>query len=170
VSRQVRPGVRHPSGTHGQFVYFLEIFFRQLRVCYFVTPSLARGRVCNLLLLLPSQRSPARVWVPWDLRLYFIVSILETPPTWSSRSYVGGPDILPGTGFPFLHLLRLAGLRWRYSIPPDRGILTNLLSKSKLEWQSKLHYDLQKVGHSILVSSTHLQPAINFSPSRFDHF
>jgi hypothetical protein len=27
----------------------LEIFFRQLRVCYFVAPSLTRGRVCNLL-------------------------------------------------------------------------------------------------------------------------
>jgi hypothetical protein len=28
------------------------IFFRQLRVCYFVAPSLTRGRVCNLMLLL----------------------------------------------------------------------------------------------------------------------
>jgi hypothetical protein len=30
----------------------LGIFFRQLQVCYFVAPSLTRGRVCNLLLLL----------------------------------------------------------------------------------------------------------------------
>jgi hypothetical protein len=29
----------------------------------------------------------------------------------------GGPIIPPGTGFPFRRLLRLAGLRWRYSIP-----------------------------------------------------
>jgi hypothetical protein len=37
------------SGTRDQFFFLLEIFFRQLRVCYFVAPSLTRGRVCNLL-------------------------------------------------------------------------------------------------------------------------
>jgi hypothetical protein len=52
VSRPVRLGVRHPSGTHDQFFFLLEIFFRQLRVCYFVAPSLTRGRICILLLLL----------------------------------------------------------------------------------------------------------------------
>jgi hypothetical protein len=35
-----------------QPIFLLEIFFRQLRVCYFVAPSLTRGRVGNLLLLL----------------------------------------------------------------------------------------------------------------------
>jgi hypothetical protein len=44
------------SGTHlgpaTNFFFLLEIFFRQLRVCYFVAPSLTRGRVCILLLLL----------------------------------------------------------------------------------------------------------------------
>jgi hypothetical protein len=39
-----------------------------------------------------------------------------------SRIYIpqkqGGPVIPPDTGFPLHHLLRLAGLRWRYSIPP----------------------------------------------------
>jgi hypothetical protein len=49
VSRPVRLGVRYPSGTRDQFFLLLEIFFRQLRICYFVAPSLARGRVCNLL-------------------------------------------------------------------------------------------------------------------------
>jgi hypothetical protein len=49
VSRPVRPGVRHPSGTHDQFFFLLEISFRELRLCYFVAPSLTRGRVCNLL-------------------------------------------------------------------------------------------------------------------------
>jgi hypothetical protein len=33
----------------GQSVLVLEIFFRQFVVCYFVAPSLTRGRVCNLL-------------------------------------------------------------------------------------------------------------------------
>jgi hypothetical protein len=49
VSRLVHIGVRHPSGTRDQFYFLLEIFFRQLRVCYFVALSLRRGRVCNLL-------------------------------------------------------------------------------------------------------------------------
>jgi hypothetical protein len=52
VSRPVRLGIRHPSGTRDHFFVLLEIFFRQLRVCYFVAPSLTRGRACNLLLLL----------------------------------------------------------------------------------------------------------------------
>jgi hypothetical protein len=42
-------GVGHPSGTPDQFFFLLEISFRQLRVCYFVAPSLTRGQVCNLL-------------------------------------------------------------------------------------------------------------------------
>jgi hypothetical protein len=47
----IRPfclGVSHPSGTREQFFFPLEISFRQLRVCYFVAPSLTRGQVCNL--------------------------------------------------------------------------------------------------------------------------
>jgi hypothetical protein len=34
----------------------------------------------------------------------------------------GGPVMHPGTGFPFRHLLRLSGLRWRYSNPPPDGV------------------------------------------------
>jgi hypothetical protein len=49
VGRPVCLGVRRPSGTRDQFFFVLEISFRQLRVCYFVVPSLTRGRVCNLL-------------------------------------------------------------------------------------------------------------------------
>jgi hypothetical protein len=41
--------VRRPSGTCDQFFFLLEISFRQFHVCYFVAPSLKRGRVCNLL-------------------------------------------------------------------------------------------------------------------------
>jgi hypothetical protein len=92
VSRPVRPGVRRPSGTRDQFFFLLEIFFRQLRVCYFVAPSLTRGRVCNLLLLLSLASA-----VPRDSRPYFIVPILETPPTWRVRSLYLYP---PGTGWP----------------------------------------------------------------------
>jgi hypothetical protein len=69
VSRPISLGVRHPSGTRDQFYFLLEIFFRRLRVCNFVVPSLTRGRVCNLLYnyfwALPEQsllaRSPAEL-------------------------------------------------------------------------------------------------------------
>jgi hypothetical protein len=92
VNRPVRLGVRHLSGTRDQFFFLLKIFFRQLRVCYFVVTSPTRGRVCNLLLLLvhillskflslPQPRQPfPRIYIPQE------------------RS---GPDIPPGTGFPF---------------------------------------------------------------------
>jgi hypothetical protein len=85
-------GVRHPSETRDQFFFLLEIFFRQLRVCYFVALSLTRGRVCNLLLLLVLASA-----VPQDSRPYFIVPILETPPTWRARSPYLYP---PGTRYP----------------------------------------------------------------------
>jgi hypothetical protein len=69
VSRPVCLGVRRPSGTRDQFFFLLKISFRQLRVCYFVVPSLTRGRICNLLYncfwALPDQsllsRSPAEL-------------------------------------------------------------------------------------------------------------
>jgi hypothetical protein len=52
-----RLGVRPPSGTRDQFFFLLGILFRQLRVCYFVAPSLTRGRVCNLLLMRLKSKS-----------------------------------------------------------------------------------------------------------------
>jgi hypothetical protein len=49
-----------------------------------------------------------------------------------SRLYIpqeqGGPDIPPDTGFPFSRLLRLAGLRWRYSNPLPHGLETGFLA------------------------------------------
>jgi hypothetical protein len=52
VSQPVCSGVRRSSGTRDQFFFLLEISFRQLWLCYFVAPSLTRGRVCNLLVQL----------------------------------------------------------------------------------------------------------------------
>jgi hypothetical protein len=57
----------------------------------------------------PRRHSHYQVRVPRDSWPYFIVSDPRLPQP-------GGPVILPGTGFPFRRLLRLAGLRWRYSI------------------------------------------------------
>jgi hypothetical protein len=76
----------------------------------------------------PRQRSHSRVRVPRDSWPYFTVSDSRLPqPRWPGpRIYIpqeqGGPVIPRGTGFPFLHLLQLAGLRWRYSNPPSHGL------------------------------------------------
>jgi hypothetical protein len=73
VSRPVRPGVRHPSGTRDQFFFLLEIFFRRLRVCYLVAPSLTKGRVCNLLLLTVLILGHVFAWpLPSNERFYSI--------------------------------------------------------------------------------------------------
>jgi hypothetical protein len=81
VSRPFCLGVRHPPGTRDQLFFPLEISFRQLRVYYFVAPSLTRGRVCNLLYnyfwALPEQsllgRSPA------ELTTIFYCLISDSP-------------------------------------------------------------------------------------------
>jgi hypothetical protein len=46
----------------------------------------------------------------------------------------GGPVIPPGTGFPFRRVLRLAGLRWRYSNLPPRGIYLLLNQLTSWSW------------------------------------
>jgi hypothetical protein len=67
-------------GPATSFSSLLEMFFRQLRVCYFVAPSLTRGQVCNLLLLLGlASAVPLGFESPRDSRPYFIVPIFETP-------------------------------------------------------------------------------------------
>jgi hypothetical protein len=66
--------------------------------------------------------------VPQNSRPYFTVSS-ETTPTWRARSLylypprTGWPSYIPGHWVPFCRLLRLAGLRWRYSNPPPQGCL-----------------------------------------------
>jgi hypothetical protein len=95
---------------------------RNLRSCIYGAPSLTRGRVCNL------QHDHSMARVAQNPKPYFTVSS-ETPPTWKARfSYLyppgtGWPSYTPGQWVPFMsslktRLLRLAGLRWRYSNPP----------------------------------------------------
>jgi hypothetical protein len=73
--------VGRPSGTRDQFFFLLETSFRQLRACYFVAPSLTRGRVCNLLYnccwALPSQ--PRSGLSPAELTTIFYSLIWDSP-------------------------------------------------------------------------------------------
>jgi hypothetical protein len=77
----------------------------QLRVCWCEALSLMRGRVCRLQLL-----------------------ILASAVILGSKSHGTRDHILLSQirDFPFRRLLRLAGLRWRYSIPPPHRNLPNL--------------------------------------------
>jgi hypothetical protein len=116
------------SGRAGNRSRNNEVFFTQLRVCYFVAPFLTRGRVCNLLLLLVLAStvplgSESR-WTQDHNSLSQFLRFLQ-PGGSGPRIYIpqvqGIPDIPPGTEFPFRRLIRLAGLRWRNSLPPPDG-------------------------------------------------
>jgi hypothetical protein len=117
-----------------------------MRSCFCGTLSLRRGRVCNL----QCNHSMARV--DRNPQPYFIV-LSETPPTWRARFPYSYP---PGTGWPsytqghwvpftsslMTRLLRLAGLRWRYSNPPRTYILQEQDGPVQSQSQkSKLRYD-----------------------------
>jgi hypothetical protein len=94
-SQSANRGVKRPFGICDQFYFLLDIFLRQLRVYNFVTPSLTRGRVCDLLyncfLALPEQsllgRSPAELTARFQY--------LYPPGT-------GCPSYNPGHWVPFL--------------------------------------------------------------------
>jgi hypothetical protein len=107
--------------------FLLEISFRQLRLCYFVAPSLTRGRVCNLLVQL-------HLGLAWAVTLgsksrrthdHILLSHLRLPPPGAPgfRIYIpqeqGVPVIPPGHWVPFLSPLTT---RRDY----DGGILTSL--------------------------------------------
>jgi hypothetical protein len=111
------------SGSHLEpMTRFLFSVWR-LRVSWCVTPSLTRGRVCNLLVQLLLGLARAVTLGPKSR----ITVSSETPPTWRARSpYLyplgtGWPSYTPGHWVPFCRLLRLAGKRWKYSNPPPHG-------------------------------------------------
>jgi hypothetical protein len=97
-------GVRRPSGTRDQFFFLLEISFRQLRVCYFVAPSLTRGRVCNLLVQLFLGLARAVTLGSKSRRTHglILLSHLGLPQLGGPGSHIyipqeqGGPVIPPG--------------------------------------------------------------------------
>jgi hypothetical protein len=125
VSRPVWPGVRPPSRLVTDFLFLLEMFSRQLQVCYFVSPFLTRGRVCNLLLLLDLASAVPLGSESDGTQEHTLLSQffrLSQPGTPGPHIYIpqeqDNPIIPSFTTLPFRGLLGLAGLRWRYSNPP----------------------------------------------------
>jgi hypothetical protein len=87
--------------------------------CFWALPeqSISGHTVLSHLRLLPTSRARSRIYIPQEQ---------------------GGPVIPLDTGFPFCRFLRLAGLRWRYSIPPAHG-------DTHTDTQAFLQYDKKSI-------------------------
>jgi hypothetical protein len=126
VCRPVCPGARRPSGTHDQLFFLLEISFRQLWLCYFVAPSLTRGRVCNLLvqLLLGLAIAATLGSKSRTTHGHILLSHLRLPQPGRPGPHIyipqeqGGPVIPPRVlGSLFVASYDTQVLWWRYSNP-----------------------------------------------------
>jgi hypothetical protein len=95
VSRQVCLGIKHSSRAYDQI--FITVW--QLRVCCCGAFSLTRGRVCRLQLL-----------------LVLASAVIIRSESLGTRDHI---LLSQNRDLPFRRLLRLAGLRLRYSTPPS---------------------------------------------------
>jgi hypothetical protein len=103
VIRLVYLGIKHSSGIYDQIF----ITVRELRVFWCGALSLTRGRVCRLQLL-----------------LVLASAVILRSESRGTRDHILLSQI---RDFPFRHLLRVTGLRWRYSIRPPHGIKSILI-------------------------------------------
>jgi hypothetical protein len=124
VSQSVSFGVKHPTWAKDQ------IFISQTVAGLLMWGALSDKKTGLSLTVVadPRQRSHSRIRFPRDLWPYFTVSDSRAPnlegqvPIFvSPRNRVTRLYPHPDTGFPFRRLLRLAGLRWRYSNPTPHG-------------------------------------------------
>jgi hypothetical protein len=144
VSRPVYLGIKHPSGSYDQIF----ITVRLLRVCWCGALSLTTGRVCSLQMLLALANS-----------------VIFRSESRGTRDHILLPQI---RDFPFRHLLRLAGLRWRHATPPPHGILTceSITYPFIIAREPKIEHSIQQflcssvIIRVFVVTGTHINPAI----------
>jgi hypothetical protein len=102
------------------------------------------------------QHSHFQVRVLRDSSPHFTVSHSRLPQRGEPgpRIYIPqeqcGPVIPPSTGFPFLHLLWLAGLRWRYSIPPPPEFWSSCCISG---WPALCNLGAERIGITVFYSS-----------------
>jgi hypothetical protein len=97
----------------------------------------------------------SRVRVPRDSWPHFTVSDSRIPhpggrgPCIYILQEQGGPVISPGTVFPFHRLLPLAGLRWRYSTPPQLYSCKTVDKKViySFKWESSISETVRNRAH-----------------------
>jgi hypothetical protein len=101
-------------------------YYHTLRVCWCGVPSLTRGRVCHLQLLLALANVVILGSESHRTHHILLFQILDFPnleggpgPCIYSPWEQGSPVMPPDTGFSFHCLLWFAGLQWRYADLPS---------------------------------------------------
>jgi hypothetical protein len=121
VSQSVCLGIEYPCGTCDQILFPVGMLLSEICGLVSVGRPLwreVRSAICSVI-------------TQWTeslrTRNHILLSHLRLPQPGGpgSRIYIpqeqGAPVIPPGIGFPLLRLLRISGLRWRYSNPPPPG-------------------------------------------------
>jgi hypothetical protein len=159
VSRSVCLGVEPTLGLPARYYFLSEGCCLKVAVLFLwgaLYDERTRLQFAVQSLIGPSRAGP--ITIP-----YCLIWSPEAPETEGpvSRIYIpqkqGGPIIPPGTGFSLRRLLRLAGLRWRYSNPPPTSRARSpYIYPSGTGWysqKSKSRYDLRSINHYVLVPS-----------------